>query len=261
MDLGLAGRHYYITGISGGIGSAMVRALVAEGAFVHGCARGGDGLRRVAASLPNTVAKLAVLDEVDVTHEKELAASVTRAGTVAGRLDGVVACAGTGVTGSALSCPNEVWEQQFSVKVLGALNLVRSALDWLTLADHPRLLIINGVTAHHPDSQMAAVSASRAALANLGRSLAVDLAGRVSVLVVNLGAILTERQRARWSTLAPDQPFDEWVNHEVERREILAGRFGDPDEVGANLAFLLSPLADYISGMSIDIAGGSRGRL
>jgi len=260
MDLGISGRHYYLTGISGAIGSALTQVLVAEGAVVHGCARSDEGLRRLAATLPAKAAALAQLDVVDVTDEVALAESVAEAGAVAGRLDGVVACAGAGVTGSTLGSANEVWLQQFSVKVLGVLNLVRPAVTWLERSDRPRIVILNGVTAHHPEPTMAVVSACRAAVANLGRSLAVDLAGRVGVVVANLGAVQSERQVARWQSLAPDQPYEDWLAGEVARRGILVGRLAEPDEVARVLAFLLSPLAEYVSGTSVDIAGGSRGR-
>ena len=260
MDLGITGRNYYITGVSGSIGSSVARVLAAEGAFVHGCARGENGLKEIASALPTPVAEVAVLDALDVADQEALATSVARAGMVVGRLDGVVVCAGAGVTGSPLGSTNDEWSQQFTVKVLGALNLIRPAITWLEKSDRPRIVLINGVTAHHPEPDMAAVSACRAAVANLGRSLSIELAGRVGVVTVNLGAILTQRQQSRWRSLAPDQPFDEWIAQEVVRRGILSGRLGDPEEVGRAVAFLLSPSADYISGTSVDIAGGSHGR-
>jgi len=261
LDLQMRGRQYYVTGISRGIGRAIAECLLAEGAHVHGCARSAEALDSFRDSLPSGLQSRVRVERLDVTDEEALAASVDAAGGIAGKLDGIVACAGAGVSGTALETSNAEWMQQFEIKVSSVLNLVRPAVKWLDRSDVPRAVIINGVTAHHPEPSMAAVSASRAAVANLGRTLAVDLAGRVGVTVVNLGAILTDRQRARWQHGSPDTPFEEWCAQQAVDREILTGRFGRPAEVAAVVTFLLSPLASYVTGTSIDLAGGSHGRV
>ena len=56
--------------------------------------------------------------------------------------------------------------------MVAVLNLFRPALPWLERSVMPRAVIVNGITAHHPEPSMAAVSATRSAVANLGRTLA-----------------------------------------------------------------------------------------
>lgn len=261
MDLLLAGRNFYITGITGGIGRAIADSLRAEGALAHGCARSVDAIEHLTANLPADVREHTKLRAVDVMHPTALNRAVAEAASAVGRLDGVVACAGIGTSGGVLDTDNAVWEEQLCLKVGSVLNLFQAAEPWLHRSDRARAVIINGVTAHHPDPSMAAVSAGRAAVANLGRSLAVELASRVGVTVVNLGAIYTDRQLARWERLGNGRTFQDWVDEEVARREILSGRLGKPDEVASVVTFLLSPLANYITGTSLDVAGGSHGRV
>ncbi len=261
MDLQVAGRHYYLTGISRGVGAAIAARLVAEGAVVHGCARREPGLAAYRAGLPALARGRTRLDALDIRDEAALARSVDAAGEIAGRLDGIVACAGAGISGGALETHREQWQDQFDVKVSGVVHLVRAALPWLERAEHARAVFINGVTAHHPEPGMAAVSAARAAVANLGQSLAVDLAGRVGVVVVNLGIIRTDRQRDRWARDGGGLSFEDWCQAQVTERGILTGRLGTPEDVAPAVAFLLSPLAGYITATSIDLAGGSHGRV
>uniref|UniRef100_E6PTU7 Oxidoreductase, short chain dehydrogenase/reductase family n=1 Tax=mine drainage metagenome TaxID=410659 RepID=E6PTU7_9ZZZZ len=138
--------------------------------------------------------------------------------------------------------------EQFGIKVLGTLNTVRPAITHLKCSGAGRVVVINGVTAHLPEVGMPAVSAARAALLNLTRSLAAELAeAGVCVNAVNLGAIITDRQHARHAALAADTPFDEWCAGEARRRGVLLGRLGTPSDVVPVVIFLLSPLAGYIT--------------
>ncbi len=184
-----------------------------------------EAVEALIASLPADARDQSRLRACDVMNPAGLRHAVDEAASVRGRLDGV------------LDTDNATWEQQLSLKVGSVLNLFRAAQPWLEKSD-----------------------LARAAVANLGRSLAVELARRIGVAVVNLGAIHTGRQRACWERLGSGQTFREWAAAEVARREILLGRFGRPDEVAAVVTFLLSPRAGYITGTSLDVAGGSHGR-
>jgi NAD(P)-dependent dehydrogenase (short-subunit alcohol dehydrogenase family) len=258
VDLRLRGRAFYVTGGSRGVGRAVVELLLAEGAAVAACGRDPDALARLAAGLPAGHRERFVGHQADVRDAAALRQAVESAELSFGRLDGVVANAGAGTGGTALSTSDQQWFEQVAVKLGGALNLVRPAVAALARSDAGRVVLVNGVTARRPEPAMAAVSAVRAAVRNLTGSLAAELApSGVCVTAVNLGVIATDRQQARYAASGDRRPYGEWVRDEVARRGVLLGRMGRPEEVAPMIALLLSPLSSYITGTSVDVAGGS----
>lgn len=261
MDLQLTDRVFFVSGGSRGVGRAVVELLLREGARVVTCARGAAGLEHLRAGVGDLAGRL-MTAPADVRDAEEVGRHLTAAVDRFGRLDGVVANAGAGVSGDVLDTPPQVWDEQFAVKVHSVLNLVRPAVTSLASSDAGRIVVVNGVTGYAPEPTMAAVSAARAAVLNLSRSLAVALAPRgICVNVVNLGPIRTDRQRARYAAAGSSEPFERWCRHDALRRGVLLGRLGTPQEVAPVIALLLSPLASYLTGSSIDVAGGSNARL
>ncbi len=261
MDLGLAGRGIIVTGASRGIGQQIVAVLLAEGARVAGVARDGVRLDEVRDSLPPGQRQRFFPRPADVRDSQEMREAVAAAAGALGRIDGVVAGAGAGMAGTVVGTPDAAWQDQFDIKIRGTLHTVRPAIPALARSGAGSVVVINGVTAHAPDPEMAAVSALRAALASLIRTLAVELSSSgIRVNAVNPGMIMTGRQAARHAAAGTAATFEQWCADEVVRRGILLGRPGRPEEVAPAAAFLLSPLCSYVSGASIDVAGGSGGR-
>jgi len=257
MNLAMAGRGYVVTGGSRGVGHAIVATLLAEGALVATCARDVGALERAWSDIPQTVRGRLLLCGCDVLDDDRLGALVADAARAFGRLDGVVANAGAGVGGGVLDTPATAWEAQFAIKVHGVRNLVMPAVPHLAASDAGAAVIVNGVTGHAPEPDLAAVGVARAAVLNLAQALARELASqRVRVNVINLGAIVTDRQRRRHAASGSTVDFSAWCAGEAARRGIPLRRFGELHEVAPAVAFVLSPLASYITGATIDIAGG-----
>lgn len=254
VDLNLAGRAVYVTGGSRGVGRAIVEQLLAEGAVVATCSRNSNVLTDAFAGTPKDCL---YLGSCDVENREAVHTDINRAAQHFGRLDAVVTNAGTGTMGGVLDTPPNEFEAQFSIKFHSVMNVINAAHPHLIRSDAPAVVVINGITAHAPDPDMAAVSTARAAVASLVNLLALRLASdRIRVNAVNLGAIMTDRQRQRHAALGGNENFEQWSVRESDRRSIPLERMGRPGEVAPMVAMLLSPLSSYITGASVDVSGG-----
>lgn len=251
MDLHIRNRVFIVTGGSRGIGLAITRFLVAEGAKVAICA---DALEKATGQCsPDSL----FAGRVDVLDSDAMSRFVRNAHDRFERLDGVVANAGAGTSGTILEATKDDWMDQFSIKILSVTNLVNSSLPFLKLSDAARIVIMNSVTATKPEPSMAVVSAARAAVGNLAQTLAIELApAGITVNTVSLGAIETERQRERHKRSESDLDYETWRQEQAAARRIAMGRFGKPEEVAPFVALCLSPLSSYVTGASIGISGG-----
>lgn len=262
MDLRLAARVIFVTGGSRGIGKSIVEGLLNEGACVGTCARNMPELEKVRDSLSEEVRSRLIIQECDVRNPEAVRTAVDRTIEQFGRLDGIVTNAGFGTSGRVLETPVNEWMSQYELKLMSVLNVVQAGLPALRQSDAGRVVIMNGVTANVPDRKMAAVSASRAAVSQVANMLAAELADDgICVNVINIGAIETNRQIDRFERSGSALSYSDWEKQEAESRGIFLGRFGQVDEVSPMVMLLLSPLSSYITGSSIDVAGGLHTRL
>jgi NAD(P)-dependent dehydrogenase (short-subunit alcohol dehydrogenase family) len=254
VDLGLKGRVVVVTGGSSGIGLAAVERLLTEGASVGTCGRDGDRLRDALSHLDQAGVLAVPCDVRDRRGCDAFAAAVIGR---FGRLDGLVNNAGQGRPGGLAELTDEDWRQELQAKVFGLLNPTRAALPHLVCSDAPRIVNISASTAREPQAALLAVSTARAAVSNLSRGLATELApAGVLVNTVSVGVIATGRARERHQREAPNVPFSDWARQEAEARGVLLGRLGHPDEVAAAIAFLVSPLVTYTTGATLEVSGG-----
>lgn len=228
--------------------------------MVATCARGLERLEAAFRDSPPDARARLFLARCDVRDEEDVAGFVEAAAERLGGLDALVNNAGTGVAGTFVETPVQVWREQLDVKVLSVVHTVRAALEYLYRSDAPRVVNISGVTAHVPHPGMVAVSSARAALGNLSRSLATELAtAGVLVNTVNLGVFDTGRLRARYEQSDTTSTWEQWCRDEARHRSIPLGRVGLPEEVAPIVCFLASPRNTYVTGAEVDVAGGAGG--
>jgi len=256
MDLGLGGRRAVVTGGSKGLGRAIAAELLAEGAQVVICSRHEAELEATAAELRKDGGAVTAL-RCDVTHAGQVAEFISAAASaLGGGIDVLVNNAGGARPGRFESLTDTDWQEDFEVKALSQIRCTRAALPWLRQSTVPRVININAVYARYPDPAFLASSVNRASCLSLAKALSIEL-GHEGILVnsVNVGFVTTPQWENIHRRRAPDTPAEQFYAG-LAAQEVPLGRFGRPDEVAGIVAFLAGDRASYITGASIDVAGG-----
>ncbi|MCA9689122.1 MAG: SDR family oxidoreductase, partial [Myxococcales bacterium] len=181
----------WITGGGSGIGRALARRFVQEGAFVAISGRRADKLDTVCAELEAIGGRCCALP-CDVTDEAQIIAAVRHLSRAQGRLDVVVANAGFCALGRVADLSADTWRRQLEVNLIGAAMTVRHALPWLEERGG-RVALMSSAAAFLGLPSGAAYGASKAALSLLGATLSVELRGQgVSCTTLHPGFVESE---------------------------------------------------------------------
>lgn len=257
MDLQLKDRTVVVTGASSGVGLATARYLLSEGAQVAACARDAGRLAAAFEEFSWADKDSIYLASCDVTDQdatdRFIAGTLDRFGAV----DGLVCNAGRSLMATLQDTTDQQLRDEFSLKIFGVLNMVRSARSALTASAHGSVVNVNAILARQPELRLAATSAARAALLNLTHSLAEDLATEgTRVNSVLLGLVDTGQWRRRFEDAGSELDYEAWSAEIAGNRGIKLGRFGTAEEVAFHIVTLLSPLSGYTTGATIDVGGG-----
>jgi 2-dehydro-3-deoxy-D-gluconate 5-dehydrogenase len=247
----LRGRVGLVTGASSGLGLECARALAIAGANVALVARRADRLKAIAAELARDYAVKAVPIAADITVEAELDRVIQSTVAELGEIDILVNNAGIAPTGRAEKYSRQDWDAALSLNLTAPMMLSQRVARRLIERKRPgRIINITSILAHVGSAvyRLSAYTASKAALANLTRQLAIEWAPHgIAVNAIAPGWIPTEATEAGIA-----KPGNR------ERMEALTpmGRLGRPDEIRGAVIFLASPASSYVTGATLAVDGG-----
>ena len=251
MRLGLKGRRALVTGGSKGLGEAIAHELVSEGARVAICSRNEQEVSATAEAVGAEYSQAA-----DVTDPEQVRDVVARTARALGGIDFLVNNAGGAHPGTFETLSDEDWAADLDVKLFSLIRCSREVLPHLRSAGGGRIINIGAVYSRYPDPSFFATSVNRAAGNSFTKTLALEVA-KDNILVngVNIGFVITPQWENIRRRQAPESTREDFFDR-LAAQEVPLGRFGLPDEVSGLVAFLLSDRATYITGASIDVAGG-----
>jgi NAD(P)-dependent dehydrogenase (short-subunit alcohol dehydrogenase family) len=230
-----------VTGGASGIGAAIARRLMADGARV--------AVLDLDVSDPPEGA-LAV--QADVTDDASVRAAVERVLQEWDRLDVLVNNAGVGSQGTVADNPDDEWHRVLDVNLLGMVRATRAALPALRRSPSAAIVNTGSIAATAGIPQRAAYSASKGAVHALTRAMAADHIG----------------EGIRVTAVAPGTADTPWVGRLLDRADDPAaeraalearqphGRLVSADEVAGAVAYLASPRSTSTTGIVLAVDGG-----
>lgn len=249
MDLKLAGHRFLVGGASHGLGAATARALAAEGARVAGAGRDRQTLTDALQPLAGIpiVADLSTVDGPSTAVREAVAAL--------GGLDGLLVNTGGPPSGSFAALDDAAWERAIAGTLLSSIRLIRAALPHLRDGQDAAIAVVLSSSVREPIPHLVTSNVLRPGLVGLIKSL-VDEIPPIRINGVAPGRFDTERVRSLDRTRATETGLSVEAVQEQTRARIPLGRYGDPDEMGRVIAFLLSPAASYLNGVIVAVDGG-----
>jgi 3-oxoacyl-[acyl-carrier protein] reductase len=246
MDLGLAGRVYVLTGASKGLGFATAQALIADGAKVVLSSRDLDRVNAAVTELGRNAVGLAA-DLSEPTAAQDL---VDAARDQFGRFDGALISVGGPARGTAAEMTDDQWRQAFETVFLGTVRAARTFAE--ALPDGGAIGLVLSASAREPVPSLGLSNGLRPGLAGVAKDMANQFGPRnvrfVSLLPLR---IMTDRNRELFGATGDAEKAAADAAAAIPLR-----RIGDPEEFGRVAAFVLSPAASYLTGITLPVDGG-----
>jgi NAD(P)-dependent dehydrogenase (short-subunit alcohol dehydrogenase family) len=261
MDLGLTDKVAIVTGGSEGIGKFAAMRMAEEGARVVIVARRPEVLEQAAQDIRTATEGVVLPVSSDVAAPDTPARVIKTAVDNFGRVDILVNNAGVSMAKPFENVSDEDWESDFELKVWGAVRLMRAVIPEMRKVGGGRIINVTNLGGRTPGPASMPTSISRAAGIAITKGMSKDLAkDNILVNTVCIGTIKSgqhERRYARLKESNPNLTLDEFYQQTAQSRGIPLGRVAETHEAGDVIAFLASERASYLTGIAINIDGGT----
>ena len=245
----LAGQTAVVTGAGRGIGRGIAEQLAAAGASVTLLDLNRADVAEAAAACDRLApaGAAAGFRVLDVTDAVAVGRAIDEVVQSAGRLDIAVSNAAYSDRQMMLQADREGFERTINVTMWGAFHTVRAAAEAMRQTGGGNLVVIGSPHAHMPMPGAMAYNMAKAAIDQMARTAAVELAGEgIRVNIIHPGWIDTPGERKFFT--------EETLRREAEKLPL--GRLGRPQEIGRGVVFLCDPGSAYITGSTLTIDGG-----
>jgi len=246
-----------IAASSKGLGFGIARELAKNGAVVCLASRTKNEVEKAAENLRNETGATVHASVFDAANAKSIQDWISEIEKVFERIDGLVVNAGGPPPGNFNDFDDSDWEAAFNLTLMSAVRLIRGVLPLMRITGDGSILTITSLSVKEPINRLLLSNVFRSGVASLVKSLSSELSGD-NIRVNNLmpGRIDTERLKALDNNNSKKMgiPVSE-IQHKM-KQQIPLGRYGTIEEFGKAGAFLLSPAASYITGVSLAVDGG-----
>jgi len=244
----VSNRVAIVTGGASGIGNAIARRLAADGAAVAILDRNGEAAKTAASKIEADGGDaLGVTADVTVRSELDVALEAVKTGL--GLPSILVNAAGIVHHGPFLELTLDTWNRILNINLTGQFNVSQAVIPLLVQGGWGRVVNISSSVVHSGAPYLTSYAAAKSGVVGLTKALALEFArDGITVNSVAPGATDTPMFRGSASSGSID----------VERIEanVPVGRIGQPDDIAATVAFLVSDEAGYITGQLVGVNGG-----
>lgn len=259
MDLGLKDKVALVVASSSGLGFAAAQALAQEGAKVMISGRSqerlDEALAQMATAVPSATVAATVVNVLEAADiERLVAATVARFGG----LDILITNAGGPPSGTFDSVSVEQWATAVNLTLMSVVHLVKAALPALRQSQSASILTITSISAKQPIAGLLTSNVLRPAVVGLTKTLSQELGPEgIRVNSILPGWTSTERVNELLTYRADKNQSTADTESQKITQSTPLGRMATPDEFAKVATFMVSPAASYLTGVMLQVDGGS----
>jgi 3-oxoacyl-[acyl-carrier protein] reductase len=264
MDLQLQGKKALISASSSGLGLATAIQLAKEGADIVICGRNEDRLNQAVNEIKNQSQSRSQVFSfaTELSQLESIEHLIDFAGEKLGGLDILITNAGGPPPGRFDCLQLSDWHQAFALTLMSCTYLIRTALPLLRQSKNASILTITSISTKQPIPGLILSNVFRPGVVGLTKTLSQEL-GPENIRVNSIlpGWTMTEHAKRLLTSMSQKNKTTFKEEYDKVSQATSLKRLGQPEEFSKAAVFLVSPAASYITGVMLQVDGGSYGGL